>query len=330
MKPRLLVLELWGLGDLALASDFLRAAGEKYTVTLLAKPQADELRARFWPEVKVVPFVAPWTAFRGKYRWWRWPWAEMGAVRRELRRERFDIAVSARPDPRDHWVMWRSLARRRLGYARAGGGALLTQALPPLARYAHRYDRWRGVATALDLPLPLRRNVARPLPRPAGRRVVLHSGAAQAVRVWPLERHAEMLKRIREAGFDAEVLCDRGQQSWWQANGEATAFAPESITSLLERLEGGAAFVGNDSGPGHLAAALGAPTFTIFGPQLPESFAPVHPRSEFVEGEPCPHKPCFDACHFAENHCLQGVTVERVWERLGEFLRRIQPGLSDD
>ena len=32
MKPKLLALELWGLGDLALASDFLRAAGEKYSV----------------------------------------------------------------------------------------------------------------------------------------------------------------------------------------------------------------------------------------------------------------------------------------------------------
>jgi ADP-heptose:LPS heptosyltransferase len=41
MKPRLLVLELWGLGDLVIATPFLRAAAERYAVTLLARARAD-------------------------------------------------------------------------------------------------------------------------------------------------------------------------------------------------------------------------------------------------------------------------------------------------
>lgn len=320
MKPKLLALELWGLGDLALASDFLRAAGEKYSVTLLAKPVAGELREKLWPEVEVVPFVAPWTAFQGKYRFWRWPRAEMRAVRDQLRRERFDIAVSARPDPRDHWTMWRTSARRRVGFARAGGGMLLTEALEPLPRFAHRYDRWRAAASALDLDLPERENLVRPTPPSVSGRVVLHSGAAQSVRVWPLDRCAEILKRIRAMGLVVDLLCDKDQAAEWNRIGEREAKSPTSISELLERLEGAAAFIGNDSGPGHLAAGLGTPTFTIFGPQLPESFAPAHPRAQWVEGEACPHKPCFDACRFAENHCLLGVDVERVWKRMEPFL----------
>ena len=47
MKPKLLALELWGLGDLALASNFLRTADKKYAVTLLAKPATEELRKKF-------------------------------------------------------------------------------------------------------------------------------------------------------------------------------------------------------------------------------------------------------------------------------------------
>jgi hypothetical protein len=60
---RLLVFELWRLGDLALAAPFFRLASESYEVTLVAKPLTQELRPRFWPRVRVVPFVPPWTVF---------------------------------------------------------------------------------------------------------------------------------------------------------------------------------------------------------------------------------------------------------------------------
>lgn len=51
VKPKLLVVELWGLGDLVIATPFLRAAAERYEVTLLAKPYAQELQARLWAGV---------------------------------------------------------------------------------------------------------------------------------------------------------------------------------------------------------------------------------------------------------------------------------------
>lgn len=84
MKPSLLIIELWGLGDLVIATPFLRAACEKYSVTLIAKPFAQALQPRLWPEVEVVPFVAPWTAFQGKYRLWKWPLREMARLRKQI------------------------------------------------------------------------------------------------------------------------------------------------------------------------------------------------------------------------------------------------------
>jgi hypothetical protein len=50
-------MELWNGGDLAIATPFLQAAAKSYAVTLLAKPVAKDLKARFWPEVKVIPFT---------------------------------------------------------------------------------------------------------------------------------------------------------------------------------------------------------------------------------------------------------------------------------
>ena len=56
----------WGI--LVIASPFLQSASERFDVTLVAKPYALDLQARFWPKVVVIPFVAPWTAFKHKYR----------------------------------------------------------------------------------------------------------------------------------------------------------------------------------------------------------------------------------------------------------------------
>ena len=99
MKPQLLVVELWGLGDLVIATPFLRAASEHYAVTLLAKPYAQDLQVRFWSEVRVVPFTAPWTAFTHRSLLWSWPGGRNIRLRRTLAAERFEFGLSARWDP---------------------------------------------------------------------------------------------------------------------------------------------------------------------------------------------------------------------------------------
>src|SRR5205809_3101860 len=91
VKPKLLVVELWGLGDLVIATPFLQAASEHYSVTVLAKPYPGDLQARLWTAVTVVPFVAPWTAFKHKYRLQVWPWTEVLRQRRQMAAERFEF-----------------------------------------------------------------------------------------------------------------------------------------------------------------------------------------------------------------------------------------------
>jgi heptosyltransferase-2 len=320
MKPRLLVLELWGLGDLLIAAPFLRAASEKYEVTLLAKPYAEELRPRFWPALEVVPFVAPWTAFRGKYHVWRWPWRELSQLRRQVVSRDFDFGVSARWDPRDHLVLKLSGARERLGFPRLKSSRYLTRQLSHPAPLAHRYEFWRVAAASLGLELPPREKLEIP---PCSRPPVLllHSGARVPLRVWPLEDFSEIAALLREKKFNVQIACDADQQDWWRSRGE-NVVCPRNIAELLDLLDQSAAFFGNDSGPGHLAAACGLPTFTVFGPQLHEWFAPLHPAAEVVEGKACPYKPCSDYCRFPEPFCLRGVTVADVWPRLEPFARR--------
>ncbi len=319
MKPRLLVIELWGLGDLVIATPFLQAAAQHYEVTLLAKPYALELQTRLWPGVRVVPFVAPWTAFTGKYRLVRWPWRQMWRLRRQLAHERFTVGLSARWDPRDHFWLWLVSAQRRLGFPRMGSQYFLTQPLTRPAPTAHRYEYWRTVGAQLNFAMPERKHISVPPARSAGY-VLLHTGAGQPVRVWPLERCRQIVAQLRQSGQAVRVACDPDQLAWWREAGETTATAPHTVNELLDLIDGARAFVGNDSGPGHLAAFCGVPTFTIFGPQLPEWFAPLHSRARWVEGRPCPYKPCSDYCRFPQPICMVELTLEEVTEKILGFL----------
>jgi ADP-heptose:LPS heptosyltransferase len=323
-KPKLLVLELWRVGDLAIASAFLRQACQVYDVTLLAQPLAKTLHSRFWPDVRLVPFVMPWTVFRGKYRLDRWPWRSLVTLARQLRTERFDMALSTRWDPREHALLWWSGARHRMSYPKLGSGAILTHRLRRAGPLAHRYDDWWVAAQALGIAMPAR-TALEVTPRPDHREILIHTGAASPVRVWPLERYRNLANRLRLTGHDVRIACDAGQRAWWLHQDESGVVTPSSLEALLSLVDSVGAFIGNDSGPGHLAALVGVPTFTFFGPQLSEWFLPVHPLAECIDGKPCPYKQCFDYCRFQEAHCILGITEAEAWERIQAFLRKVLP-----
>jgi ADP-heptose:LPS heptosyltransferase len=329
LKPKLLIVELWGLGDLAIATPFLRVAAEKFDVTLLAKPFARDLQPRLWPGVRVETFIAPWTAFKfkNKYQFWRWPFWETGRLRRRLAENHFDFGLSARWDPRDHLLLKMFGAQNRLGFPRVQSRIFLTQPLARPRPEAHRYESWRVLARALELSLPPREKIFVPAAR-SHETILLHSGAGQPIRVWPLEKYKQLAVRLRQKKFPVQIVCDPDQREWWLNSGETEAATPRNVTELIAQIDRAGAFIGNDSGPGHLAAMCGVPTFTIFGPQLPEWFAPLHPASEWIEGKPCPYKPCSDYCRFATPFCLWNLGEEEVFMRVEKFLAAQRPGNS--
>ena len=332
MKPKLLIVELWGLGDLVIATPLLRAAVERFEVTLLAKPYALDLQRRLWPDVRIVPFVAPWTVFKHKYRLWKWPWREIVRLRNQLAGEHFEFGLSARRitsfplsgDLRDQLLLKLCDVQQRIGFPFLRRRFFLTQTVVHPEPEAHRYESWRAVARALDIKLPPRGTI--PMPPVFGRKAVLiHTGAGQPVRVWPLENYRRLAARLREKGIPVQIACDPGQRGWWLQAGEDRVATPTTVTELISLTDRAGAFIGNDSGPGHLAAFCGVPTFTLFGPQLPEWFAPLHPAAEWMEGRVCPYMPCSDYCRYPTPNCLWNISEEEVSARVEKFLASRQP-----
>jgi len=322
VKPKLLIVELWRMGDLVLATPFIRAAAEKYETTLLAKPLAEAMRPRLWPAVEVIPFDAPWTAFQfsSKYNLLRWPWQNMRRLRHELRAKKFDCAVSARWDPRDHFLLQTAGARERIGFPRLKSQYSLTQPLGQPEPFAHRSEYWRVAGRALGLDLPAREAIIPP-PRKPSSSALIHSGARLPARVWPLENFHKLALRLRGNNVPVQVACDPDQLDWWRKR-EADVACPGNVGELFAQVDQAGIFIGNCSGPGHIAAICGVPTFTVYGPSLHEWWAPMHPAAEIFEGRACPYKPCSDYCRYKTPFCLWNVSADEVWPHVEKFAAR--------
>ena len=198
-KRKILVLELWGMGDLTFTTPLLRRALEEgHEVHVLGKEYARALLQPTFPDLQFFAVDMPWCRYRGKYRLWRWNWAELGSLIWQLRSERYDAVVSVRNDPRDHLLMRLIGARERYGFPVQGSRFFLTHGVKrSLPRKQHKVEDWRDLGTAMGLP---GMESAEPelavgaystphsqalLPGRTKPVICLHTGARIAVRRWP-------------------------------------------------------------------------------------------------------------------------------------------------
>lgn len=123
-----------------------------------------------------------------------------------------------------------------------------------------------------------------------GEAVVIQPGAGSAVKVWP--GFAVLTRRLRDADLPLVTLAGPADGPVVDALLTSGVLAEErlargwllpEVAALLSLARG---TVGNDSGPTHLAAAVGCPTVAIFGPTDPAVWAPVGAHVRVVAGRP--------------------------------------------
>lgn len=329
--PRILVFEFWHLGDAVMVDPMLRALRARCPraeISLLCKPAARVLLEPSGIVDRFIEIDVPWTAFEGKYEWRRYTDSKFRAAIRALRRERFDVTLDSRMDLRSNILSWIIGARRRVGFDVPGGRGLLTDRVADPGDSSHKVEDW------LAMLQPLGRAGGPPQPpvlavndstqarvdaqlrdmgvAPGTTLVAVHPSARQAVRRWSLDRFAEVATAVG-AMPDTQVLVlvdPDGYGGTLETTGATCVRASlEELPAYLHRC---AVFVGNDSGPAHIAAAVGATTVTIFGPGAIEWFRPYGPGQRVVYMTPMRCRPCFDHCTRSENFCLTTLPVDRV------------------
>ncbi len=152
--------------------------------------------------------------------------------------------------------------------------------------------------------------------------VVLHPFSGWEFRSWNLERFNQLAGLIlSRLNYDVVFLCERSEEGLlapsklrFAGRSDVFFFASDDLMDTSVVFKEAALVVCNDSGPAHLAAALGARIVGLFGPASPVLTGPRNKNVEFhfkqVECSPCDQ--C--VCVRPSNSCMNLITVEEVFQ----------------
>jgi len=124
-----------------------------------------------------------------------------------------------------------------------------------------------------------------------GAGVVLHPGSGAARKCWPRDRFLQLAKKFQADGLPVRIVLGEVERARWpaaaiaQCRQTAPVIFPDNYADLLAELATAALFVGNDSGPGHLAAITGVPTLSLFGPTSPVVWKPLGPAAATLQAD---------------------------------------------
>lgn len=252
-----------------------------------------------------------------------------------LRGGRFDLAVLLPNSFRSAWIARRAGIPHRWGVAASGRRWLLTRPMRAVKGKIHQSARYLALMDALgisgtdDLPrisltVPTADRARSVLAKygidPSTTLVGFAPGAAYGhAKRWPPARVAEVIGRLSERGATSVLV---GTVEDRDAGREIESALPAGarVANLMGRtdlrllagiLERCRAFVSNDSGAMHLAAALGVPVVAIFGPTDERVTAPLGNHDILLEQVFC--RPCMLRDCPIDHRCMKRVSVDRVF-----------------
>jgi heptosyltransferase-2 len=206
------------------------------------------------------------------------------------------------------------------GYDHEHRGFLLARSLKPPSHRMHQNEYYLELLKLFGFE-PKRYPIANSEKR--DRLAVIHPGASKVERAWHVERFVEIAEDLRNQGF--EVIFITGDPI---SNFSFPILVKPRLTEFAELLKTCAVFIGNDSGPLHLAQQCGAKVVGIYGPGDPK----ITGLRDVSQGEtifhffPC--SPCrqrfFTECSPSENgkpFCIETITTSEVWRAVEKILK---------
>ena len=365
---RVLLLRLERIGDLLMALDAIAAVRRlvpEAEIDLVVGSWNEPL-ARLIPGVSTVSTLdAPWLA-----REEGGPgFASLLQRAAAWASRHYDVAINFEGDIRSHLLMARSRAPVRVGFDMAGGGPLLTHrvAFDPTRHTAWNCLRLVRAAAPLltgrtsDGDVPDQPSMRPTLAPPAealehvdrvlrdrgvaDRPLVgLHAGGGRAVKQWPPERFGAVVGRLASDVGAAVVLtggpgdrpmADAARRALPGAVPVVDLVGDADLVSLAAWLARCTIVVTGDTGPMHLAAAVGTPVAAVFGPSDERRYAPLVISHRIVaRRDDLPCAPCNKIrlppapCRNVTPACLDGLPADRLhdavrslWDEAGRARR---------
>ena len=334
MKPHVLVARLDNAGDVLLAGPAIRAvAAASRRVTMLCGPRGKDA-ARLLPGVDdIVVYAAPWVAFEpGPLK------AEktLGVVD-ELAAMGLDLAIiftSFHQSPLPLALLLRLAGVPFVAAISVDYPGSLLDVRHRVSDDVHEVERSLDLVRTVGYELPpaddgrlaVKRTGERPPQLGDEPYVVVHPGVSVPARAWAPEKSAALVEVLAVKGW--RVVITGGPAEKELTARVAGAPRPEvldlggetDLAGLAEVIAGADAIVVGNTGPAHLAAAVGTPVVSLFAPTVPAvRWRPWRvPHALLFREVPCAG--CRARVCPVEGHpCLGGVTVEEVVAAVGRL-----------
>jgi lipopolysaccharide heptosyltransferase II len=345
----ILVIRLYFVGDVLLSTPVMAALRSRFVdahIAVLIKRRARDILEGN-PDVDEVIEYDEVERYHSPVWLWR--------LARRLRRARYDLIVDLTGDHRSSLLMAAAEPGYRVGVNHAGMGFLLDRRIPYRSEghiVDHLLTSVEPLGAVADDPVPVlvltedEIEASRELLSRAGlggrgrfeeragsgseaRFVALSPGANWPPRRWPAERFGALAAMASErlgmrsavVGSPADVETAAAVEA--ASGGAAVSLAGRtSIRTLAGVARLASAFVGNDSGPLHIAASQRTPVVGLFGPNTPERYAPRGGESRVLwpayPCSPCPQRECTRP----DDPCMEAISVQDAFDALASLVRR--------
>lgn len=328
---RILVVRTDRIGDVLLSTPVIKALRDKFPrahIAVMVGPYAREI-------VEGNPYLNEVIVYDKDARQKGW-WASLRFAR-ALKAKKFDLALVLHPTNRAHLLAFFAGIPKRVGYDRKLG-FLLTDRLEHTKQRGEKHEleynldlvRYLGIEpqdAATFMPVtPEAEKWAESFLRQEGVAdadglAALHPGASCISKLWPVERFAEVADRLVDKyGFKILLVAGPKDAALAAKVAEGMRHRPVNLAgkTSLSRLAGifkrCRVLISNDSGPVHLAAAVGIPVISIFGRNQkglsPKRWGPANQKSRVLHKAGCLE--CL--AHNCKNKfaCIMAISVEEV------------------
>jgi lipopolysaccharide heptosyltransferase II len=329
---RILIARTDRIGDVLLSTPVIKALRHRYPyayIAMMVSPYAKEI-------IEGNPYLDEVIIYDKDAKDKSWQRSMRFAL--NLKKKKFDLALILHPTNRVHMLAFFARIPRRIGYDRKMG-FLLTDRIKHTKQLGEKHEldynldliKCLGIIPEdKELYIPLRPEAEKWVEslflqegiKETDRLLAIHPGASCPSKVWPNERFAQVADRLIEKyGFKTLIISspkDIKKAELALANMRCPAInlaGKTSLTQLASLLKRCTLFISNDSGPVHIASAVGTPVIAIFGRGQkglsPKRWGPVGKKDRFL------HKQVGCIACMAHNckkefACLKAITVDDI------------------
>jgi lipopolysaccharide heptosyltransferase I len=335
-SPRVLIVRLSAIGDTVLTMPIMNAIRDRFPQALIAWAVEERAATLLRGHPSLDELISLPRGFLHSPR-------TLLAVRRRLHAMRIEVALDTQGLTKSAIVAWMSGARRRIGFGGRWGREISPWINSELVypNSLHVIDRNIELLRPLGIEHPdIRFGVPQTKAEAASAQAmvrtldlgekfaIINPGAGWPSKVWPFDRFAGVARYLgRNWKMPSLVVWAGAEERAWASEivRGASEFArlapPTSLRELASASRLAKIFVGSDTGPLHIAAAVGTPCVGLYGPWPAEETGPYGPQHVSVQKMKFPGKNSRARRH-ASRIYMEAIDVKSVCDACDQILHR--------